>query len=82
MKTAAAYLRRSTDDKQADSIEIQREEVERYAEQNGYRIVRFYIDEAARREVSLFAERSGNSPTALRRDAEKIRTAKKCRFSE
>jgi len=45
MKNAAAYLRRSTDDKQADSIEIQREEVELYASQNGYRIVRFYIDD-------------------------------------
>ena len=45
MKPAAAYLRRSTDDKQADSIDIQREEVIKYSTENGYNIVRWYIDD-------------------------------------
>jgi len=45
MKRAAAYLRRSTDDKQADSIDIQRSEVTEYADANGYTIVRWYIDD-------------------------------------
>ena len=45
MKKAAAYLRRSTDDKQADSIDIQREEVIKYSSENGYEIVAWYIDD-------------------------------------
>ena len=45
MRKAAGYLRRSTDDKQADSIEIQREEVLAYAAKHGYEIVRWYIDD-------------------------------------
>lgn len=44
MKTAAAYYRMSTQ-KQDKSISAQREEVERYALTNGYKIVREYIDE-------------------------------------
>lgn len=45
MKVAAAYLRRSTDDKQADSIVIQKEEVTRYAAENDYQIVTWYVDD-------------------------------------
>ena len=45
MQKAAGYLRRSTDDKQADSIEIQREEVLAYAAKHGYKIVRWYVDD-------------------------------------
>ena len=45
MRKAAGYLRRSTDDKQADSIEIQREEVLAYAAKHGYEIVRWYVDD-------------------------------------
>ena len=45
MKQAAAYVRRSTDDKQADSIEIQRDEIAKYAGENGYSIVTWYTDD-------------------------------------
>src|SRR5262245_42651552 len=41
---AAAYYRMSTD-KQEDSIERQRSQVEPSAARNGYRIVRDYVDE-------------------------------------
>ena len=67
MKRAAAYLRRSTDDKQADSIEIQREEVQQYADRNGYKIVAFYIDDGIsghnvdRDEFVRMIERAENS---------------------
>ncbi len=42
---AVAYLRRSTD-KQEQSIADQRAEIERYAREHGYRIVREYTDDA------------------------------------
>ena len=45
MKRAVGYLRRSTDDKQADSIDIQREEITTYANANDFDIVRWYIDD-------------------------------------
>ena len=45
MYKAVGYLRRSTDDKQADSIDIQREEILDYAARHGYEIVRWYIDD-------------------------------------
>jgi DNA invertase Pin-like site-specific DNA recombinase len=42
---AVGYLRRSRDDAQADSIEIQREAVTAYALKHGFQIVRWYIDD-------------------------------------
>jgi RHS repeat-associated protein len=42
---AVAYLRRSTD-KQEQSIADQRSEIERYARDRGFRIVREYVDDA------------------------------------
>ena len=45
MYPAAAYVRRSTDDKQADSIHIQREEISGFAADNGYEILRWYVDD-------------------------------------
>ena len=45
MKPAAIYLRRSTD-KQDRSIEDQRAEIHRYAEDHGYELVREYVDDA------------------------------------
>ena len=42
---AVAYLRRSTD-KQEQSIGDQRQEVRRYADEQGYRIIREYVDDA------------------------------------
>jgi DNA invertase Pin-like site-specific DNA recombinase len=42
---AAGYLRRSTS-KQDKSLEDQRAEIQRYADQHGYRIVRWYQDDA------------------------------------
>jgi len=42
---AVAYLRRSTD-KQEQSIADQRSEIERYARERGFRIVREYVDDA------------------------------------
>ncbi len=42
---AVAYLRRSTD-KQEQSIADQRLEVRRYAEENGYHIIREFVDDA------------------------------------
>jgi DNA invertase Pin-like site-specific DNA recombinase len=42
---AVAYLRRSTD-RQEQSIGDQRREIARYAEENGYHIVREYLDDA------------------------------------
>ncbi|MCA9213728.1 MAG: recombinase family protein, partial [Planctomycetales bacterium] len=45
MKRAAGYIRRSTDDKQADSIDIQREEITKYASAHDYQIVRWYVDD-------------------------------------
>ena len=45
MHKAAGYVRRSTDDKQADSIDIQKEEVLAYAARHGYEIVRWYVDD-------------------------------------
>jgi len=45
MCKAVGYLRRSTDDKQADSIEIQKEEILAYAAAHGYEIVRWYVDD-------------------------------------
>src|SRR5262245_26313645 len=44
MVSAVAYYRMSTD-KQEDSIERQRSQVEPYAARHGYRVVREYIDE-------------------------------------
>jgi site-specific DNA recombinase len=41
---AAGYLRRSTD-KQEMSLPDQRREIERYASENGYRIVRWFVDD-------------------------------------
>ena len=42
---AVAYLRRSTD-KQEQSLSDQRREVRRYAEEQGYEVVREYVDDA------------------------------------
>src|SRR5262245_29237054 len=44
-KHAAAYLRRSTD-RQDQSIGDQRKAIERYAQENGFTIVREYVDDA------------------------------------
>ena len=44
-KPAVAYLRRSTD-KQDQSLRDQRLEVERYAKEHGYQIIREYVDDA------------------------------------
>ncbi|HEY4311731.1 MAG TPA: recombinase family protein [Pirellulales bacterium] len=44
MTPAVGYLRRSTE-KQEGSLADQRREIERYAESNGYRIVRWYEDD-------------------------------------
>lgn len=45
MYKAVGYLRRSTDDKQADSIDIQQEEIQAYAAEHGYEILRWYMDD-------------------------------------
>ena len=45
MRNSAGYVRRSTDDKQADSIEIQKEEIVNYAATHGFTVVRWYVDD-------------------------------------
>ena len=45
MKRAVAYLRRSTDDKQADSLDIQRQEISAYASEHGYQVLQWYVDD-------------------------------------
>ena len=45
MKRAVAYLRRSTDDKQADSLDIQRHEISTYASEHGYQVLQWYVDD-------------------------------------
>ena len=45
MKSAAAYLRRSTDDKQVESLEIQQGIIDDYSSTNGYDIVATYQDD-------------------------------------
>lgn len=44
MKTAVAYLRRSTEDKQAQSLEIQKEQIVQFSQQNGISVETFYSD--------------------------------------
>ena len=45
MKRAVGYIRRSTD-KQEQSLEDQQRSIEKYAENSGYKLVRFYKDDA------------------------------------
>lgn len=63
-KPTAIYLRRSTD-RQEQSLEIQRQAVVRYAEQNGYEIIREYMDDA----ISGASTRGRDGFNELMRDA-------------
>ncbi|MBL8830289.1 MAG: recombinase family protein, partial [Planctomycetaceae bacterium] len=76
---AAAYLRRSTE-KQEKSLADQRAEIERYAADNGYTIVRFYQDDG----ISGDADRPGFNrmlADATRRDFQFILCWDQDRFS-
>ncbi len=64
LKRAAAYLRVSDDDLSVDSIDKQRELIERYAEQHGYQITDWYED----RGISAHSDRE--SLSRLLTDAE------------
>lgn len=48
MRKACAYMRYSTDNQDANSIEYQRAEIQKYCDKNGIEIVEEYVDEALR----------------------------------